>query len=88
MQAIQTTYKGPTDSRGARILAKADAGSATVAWDHALGILENHLAAAMALVAKLGWDGLWIEGSVGDGYVFVRLPDRTSAGPDGEPGDE
>jgi hypothetical protein len=87
MQAIMTTYKGPTDSKGARIIAKADAGRVTVAWDHSLGILENHTAAAAALAGKLGWTGAMVAGSIGEGYVHVFAP-AAADGPDGEPGDE
>jgi hypothetical protein len=55
MQAIQTTYHGPTNTRGARIVARCDAGRLTVAWDYALSIERNHDAAAIALARKLGW---------------------------------
>ena len=57
MQAITTKYAGPTNSRGSRIIAKCAAGSNTVAYDYALNIDANHRAAALALVAKLGWTG-------------------------------
>jgi len=55
-QAIVTKYLGPTNYRGARVKATAQAGSVTLSWDHALGIDENHDAAAMALAKKFGWD--------------------------------
>lgn len=55
MQAIQTKYRGPTNVRGARIKATAQAGSITVPYDYALGIDENHAAAARALAETLGW---------------------------------
>ena len=54
-QGIETRYLGPTNSKDGRIKARAWAGSITVAYDHALSIEGNHRAAAMALVAKLGW---------------------------------
>lgn len=55
MQAIQTKYMGPTNTRGSRIKATAAAGSITVGYDHALDVEGNHVAAAKALCAKLGW---------------------------------
>lgn len=72
-QAIITKFMGPTNSRGARVKATADAGSVTVGWDYALNIEGNHTAAAKALAMKLGWDGLsWFGGGLpGSGYAFV-----------------
>ncbi len=77
-QAIQTRFLGPTNSRGARVRATCEAGSVTVAWDHALHIGENHVAAAKALAAKLEWDGNWQGGSISDGYCFVMIEDGAS----------
>jgi hypothetical protein len=72
--AIETKYVGPTNARGARIVARAgnDAGRLTVYWDHSQGLEENHKAAARALAAKLGWDGAWRMGWSVNGAVFVR----------------
>jgi hypothetical protein len=80
MQAIITKYLSPTNHRGPRVKATATSGTVTVPWDHALGIGENHDAAARALVKKLGWDnpsyGILVKGglpdSTGNAYVFVR----------------
>jgi len=72
-QAIQTKYLGPTDMRGGRIKASADAGSITVAWDHKLGIEANHTAAAQALAAKLGWKGQWSGGGLASGCAYVLV---------------
>ena len=54
-QAIVTKYHGPTNVRGSRISARADAGRVIVSYDHALDISGNHKAAAQALADKLGW---------------------------------
>jgi hypothetical protein len=54
-QAIITRYAGPTDHRGARVIARCDAGRVTVPWDHAMDTLSNHEAAAFALAVKLKW---------------------------------
>lgn len=74
MQAIETRYIGPTDHRGARVKALAEAGTVTVPWDDGLDSVDNHNAAARALVVKLGWaDRTWYRGAVpkARGYVYV-----------------
>jgi hypothetical protein len=50
MQAIRTQYKGPTDTRGSRIIATSHYGRTTTGYDHALSAGENHAAAAAAHV--------------------------------------
>ena len=55
MQAIMTTFKGPTNHRGARIIARCQAKRITVPWDHALDVEGNHRAAARILAKQLGW---------------------------------
>lgn len=72
-QAIATKFIGPTNSRGGRIKATADAGSVTVAWDHGLNVEDNHRAAAEALARRYGWSTDLIGGGLpGSGYVFVQ----------------
>ena len=71
-QAIETKFLGPTDRRGSRVKASADAGSITLDWDHRLNSDANHRAAALAFARKFGWKGVWSGGSIkGSGYVFV-----------------
>ena len=71
-QAIITKYVGPTNHKGARVIARTGSGvKITVSWDHALDVPENHLAAARALAEKLNWDGVWVGGGTADGYAFV-----------------
>jgi hypothetical protein len=76
-QCITTKYLGPTNSRGARVKAKAQAGSVTVSWDDALDANENHDAAALALATKYGWRGTLVGGGLPDGtgnaYSFCRV---------------
>lgn len=76
-QAIVTRFLGPTDYRGARVKASADAGSVTLSWDDSLDVADNHRAAALALVAKLEWSGEWIGGSMpvtsSHAYCFVQV---------------
>lgn len=76
MFAIETYFIGPSNVRGARIAARVmEKGTydsrrprrITLHWDHALSAPGNHLAAAKALTAKLGWAGEWVEGGADDG---------------------
>ena len=76
MQAIQTRYYGPTNTRGSRIKAWASAGSITIPYPHELSGQACHRKAAEALVAKLGWNdsnyGGLLGGQLESGdYVFV-----------------
>ena len=52
MQAIITTYKFATNTRGSRILARCTRGSISVSYDHDLDTDFNHIAAAQALVNR------------------------------------
>lgn len=55
LQAIVTRYHGPTDRKGSRVSARAEAGRVTLPWDYALGVDANHAAAAQALADRCGW---------------------------------
>lgn len=55
MQAILTTYHGPTESLDHRITARCDARRKTYPYDDALSIEENHACAAKMLAQSLGW---------------------------------
>ena len=77
MQAIQTRYMTPTNTKGARIKAQCDAGTLYVAWDHGLSVEQNHQVAAQELIRKLDWTqeagykGDWVGGCLPDGsYAF------------------
>lgn len=74
-QAIETRYLGPTNHRGSRVKASAQAGSVIIHWDDALNTDDNHEAAAMALCRKYGWKGSLIGGgnTRGDGNVYIIL---------------
>lgn len=86
-QAITTKFLGPTNYRGARFKASAQAGSATVPQDYSVGAMDNHAAACEALALKNGWyhgdggswpPGRWVGGATpkGDGACFVWVPDN------------
>ncbi len=62
-QAITTTYRGPTNHRGSRVIATCEAKRITVSWDHALNADANHAAAALQLMRELGWDGELLPGT-------------------------
>lgn len=70
-QAIVTRHLCPTNTRGARVKATAEAGSVTLHWDYALDSYENHIKACEALIARLNWSGVWYGGGTSAGYVFV-----------------
>ena len=75
-QAITTKWFGPSNVKGSRVKASAEAGSITLHWDHALNVDQNHAKAAMALANKLGWGGKWVGGGMaGSGYAFTLADD-------------
>ena len=81
-QAITTSYRGPTDSRGSRVIARCDAMRITVPWNHALDAQGHHAAAALQLMVRLGWHAHnTIRGgaTAGGGYAFVQVEPPTDA---------
>lgn len=74
-QAIVTKYHGPTNYRGSRVSATAQAGRITLGWDDALDTNANHDKAALALCARYGWTGKLAGGGMPDGrgnaYVIL-----------------
>lgn len=82
MQAIETEYRGPTETRGSRIIVRAEVGRMSVPWDYALNVEANHDAAARAFIAKWGWHGTWIRGGSanGKGCVYVCARRECQAG--------
>jgi hypothetical protein len=78
LQAVETRYVGPTNHRGARIIVRCEHKSRTYPWDHALGIQENHRAAAEAFLVYMDWlnlKGWWAQGATRTGYAFVFCAD-------------
>lgn len=78
MQAIETKFLGPTNTKGARIKASAQAGSVTIPFEYGPETDGAHDQALRALVAKLGWWGVWARGETADGtgnvYVCISRP--------------
>jgi hypothetical protein len=78
-QTIVTKFLGPTNFRGSRVKASAEAGSITLSWDYRKNIDDNHVAAARALAEKLEWAGHWRGGALpGSSYAFVRTENGSS----------
>lgn len=50
---ITTTYKGPGNVRGSRIVASNDRGRYIMSYDHALSSAENHAQAATIAAMRL-----------------------------------
>jgi hypothetical protein len=76
MNAIQTRYFGPSNTRGSRIKATCETGSITIGYPHELSDMACHALAAKALVKKLGWTdshyGELLGGQLkNNDYVFV-----------------
>lgn len=78
-QAITTKYLGPTNHRGSRIRATAQAGSVVVSWDDELDVNDNHLAAARTLAAKFSWPGRLIGGGLPSNRGNVYVVDDSDA---------
>jgi hypothetical protein len=74
-----TRYAGPTDTRGGRVIARhvTTGKRATVPWDHALGIEENHERAAAKV---LGCMPAFSTSADGGGFIFGVDPSDEQAG--------
>lgn len=77
MKAIVTQYKGPTNTRGSRIVASAEGvGFIVSPYDDRLDSDGNHEAAARKLCSRQKWKGKLATGMLPDGisrvHVFVR----------------
>lgn len=76
---IKTAYAPPTEKKGARILAQVVAhptiltASITVPYEHGLSPVDNHVAAAKALIAKhrLTKAPSYVLQDNGPGFLFV-----------------
>jgi hypothetical protein len=72
MQAITVKFLGPTNSRGSRLKATAQAGSVTLERDHALNVNADYARVALALCNRFGWTGDYCGGFLPNGdCVFV-----------------
>lgn len=65
--AIITKYVGPTNTRGARIMARTAVKTIYVPYRHRYDAPRNHLLAAKDLAEHLGWEGNWHSGTLPNG---------------------
>lgn len=82
MKAITTKFVGPTNSRGARIIARAEGLPAlTVSYDY--GAKDAHRDAARAFAERQGWRFTFASGGLPNGdhvHVMVFADSPGSAG--------
>lgn len=72
MKAIETRFAGPTNTKGARIIASdSDGNRLTLSYPYELNSDDAHRKAAEALRDKMKWTGTLIGGSTKRGYCFV-----------------
>jgi len=74
MQTIVTTFYGPSNHHGAKVVAQSASGRhiVSLAWEYGVSMEQNHTMAAMALAEKAGWNGSFHGGSLDNStYVFV-----------------
>lgn len=81
-QTIKTRFIPPSNVKGSRVSARADAGRIILPWDHALSGDKNHAVAAAELATRLGWCGAWvggwIGGAAGGGCSFINLDEMNA----------
>lgn len=71
-QSIATHYVGPTNTKGARIIATTTSGIRhIIGYPYDLSDELGHRKAAEELAAKLNWTGKLIAGGMKRGYAFV-----------------
>lgn len=75
--AIITRYIGPSNTRGARIVADAgDRRRVTIGYPHEFSGAECHFQAVKKLCAKFDWHGSFVAGATDTGYAFCFEADR------------
>jgi hypothetical protein len=75
LQAIRTKYIGPSNVKGSRVAAYAQAGRRYFDWDDSLNPDENHILAARLYAQRLEWKGKLVTGVLPDGsyaHVFAE----------------
>ena len=79
-RCIITKYVGPTNTRGARIIAKAHGKTVTCPWRYEEDAETNHAMAASRMLFELGWNrGMaWERHSSlhPDGASYVHILER------------
>jgi signal-transduction protein with cAMP-binding, CBS, and nucleotidyltransferase domain len=71
MKTIFTTYKGPSNTRGSRIIATDGDNKLALLYDDSLNSDENHRAACKKFCEKLHWNGKIQGGHTKNGMIWV-----------------
>ena len=82
MIAITTKFHGPTNTKGARITAKASNGHSITLDYHGIDASTDEAKykhTAYALCKKMAWGGTLLGGGTADGFVFVFVPASVSS---------
>lgn len=74
MQAIRTVYRGPTDTRGSRVVAKSAGLRTVMPYDYELSSDDNHRRAA-----ELHVTAMFPNAATPAAFVTGTLPDGTRA---------
>lgn len=75
MKAIRTRYVGPTNTRGARIIASdGDRNSISISYPHSLNSDEGHELAAYLLMEKMQWTNRIIGGGFQRDMYWTMIP--------------
>jgi hypothetical protein len=75
MKAIRTRYRGPTNTKGSKIIASdADGNRVSISYPHQLNSDDAHELAAYRLMEKMGWTNELIGGGFGPDTFFVMVP--------------
>lgn len=71
-KAISTRYRGPTNTRGSKIIAKAmDNAPRSMGMKYSLSTEGRHCLAAMEYARHMGWTGFYVAGALADGNCYV-----------------
>jgi hypothetical protein len=79
MQAIQTKYIGPSNTKGSRIsvTAMGNKNRIYVPYDHEHDEHKMHEVAMKKFLDKYDWPkGKWAQGGTENGYVFVHVASK------------
>lgn len=71
MQAIRTRYYGPTNTRGSRIVAKCEAGTLSMPYNHALSAYQNHATCAALMLKRFSWGKPYVGGCFANDYYWT-----------------
>lgn len=76
MKAIRTRYLPATNFKPSRIVAEAEPynhNRVVIPYESGLNSDENHREAAIKLATKRKWAGVYVEGHLAEGSVWVNL---------------